>query len=166
MEKIDQCQQLMGCPVAATDIHQRSQTSIYNPCNGFISHGTQFGGFQVLPTKHAKTSANQCVHDLRMPWGVLRMFYLHPQTAVDAVTYTPDEPQLILFMRKNRKTPIQARTGIKMVQVLVSLMVCIYCLLSAHGHFSGSVTGEMEKGAFSRKDILFELLIKLFKIIF
>ena len=40
------------------------------------------------------TRENQCVHDLRMPSSVLRMLYLHAPTAVDAVTYAPEELRL------------------------------------------------------------------------
>ena len=47
--------------------------------------GLNFGVFGFLPTTHAKTMQNQCVCDLRAPYGALRVFYLHTQTAADAV---------------------------------------------------------------------------------
>ena len=54
---------------------------------------------QIYPmTMHAinkkKQMQNQCIHYLRMPCGVLRVFYLQAQTALSAVTYAPDKSLL------------------------------------------------------------------------
>ena len=51
-------------------------------------------------------SKNQCVHDLPTSCGVLRVFYLHTRTPVDAVTYTPDKLWLFWLQEKTRRPPI------------------------------------------------------------
>ena len=56
--------------------------------------GLNLGVIGFLPTTHTETMQNQCIHDLRAPCSILHVFYLHSQTAVDAVTCAPDEPWL------------------------------------------------------------------------
>ena len=58
-----------------TDIHGRSQTSYTAPCNGIILHGAQIGGFSGFCRWHTqKQTQSKCVHDLRIPCDLLRMF--------------------------------------------------------------------------------------------
>ena len=63
---------------------------------------------------------NRCVHDLRAICDLLRMFYPHTQTTVDAVTYKPDK------LRLSRRPQFEPHAWIKMVLVLGSL-VCSAC---------------------------------------
>ena len=55
--------------LTTTDMHQRSQTSYTALCNGFISHGDQFGVFGFLRTTYTKTDTKsnrpQSLHVMR-----------------------------------------------------------------------------------------------------
>ena len=74
-----------------TDIHGTSQTSYTAPCNGIVSYGAQTGSLRVFADYSQKQTQNKCVHNLCKR---LVFVNLHAQTAVDAVTYPPDEPWL------------------------------------------------------------------------
>ena len=83
--------------ILITDIHQRSLISYTTPCYGVISHGAQFGGFQVFAN-------HKCVHDLPAPYSILRSFVFKLRPRYMQVTHAPDKPQL-LWLRKSPKTP-------------------------------------------------------------
>ena len=57
--------------IVTTDIEERYQTSYTPQCNGFISHGAQFGGLWAF-ANHTRTAQHLCV------------FCLHAHTAVHA----------------------------------------------------------------------------------
>ena len=60
---------------------------LYCQCNGVFSHGVQFWGLQVFadPARTNNAFTTFAHH------AVLHVFYLHTQTAVDAVTSVPSK---------------------------------------------------------------------------
>ena len=124
----------------------RSQTLYTAPCNGIVSHGAQIGDMRVF-ANHAHTqkqNQNQCVQDLCRPCCVLRMFYLHAQTAVDAVIYLknqwlfwlrdkPEDPVRLTHLGRravynqdqDRDHQFEPHAGIYMAQVLGISHVCL-----------------------------------------
>ena len=95
-----------------TDIHQQYQTTYTAPCNGIVSHGLNSGPLYVgfLLTTHAKANAKQ-------------MHSQSEQRFTHVCTHALDEP----WLWENPKTPqIEPHAGIKMTQVLVSLVyICV-----------------------------------------
>ena len=106
---------------------------IYRPCNSVVSHGAQFRGDSVLPTAHAKANATafKSVHNLRVPCSFLCTFVFMLQYM--QVTHSLDKPPLF-WLQENLKTPqIEPNAGIKMAQVLVSLVyICGVTRSSMH----------------------------------
>ena len=58
-----------------------------------LAMGLNLGSSGICLLRTQKLALNQCVHDhcLATPCGILRMFFLHAQIAVDAVTYATDD---------------------------------------------------------------------------
>ena len=84
----------------------------------FSATGLNLGVFGFVPATHARKT--QHVHDRCAPCGVLHVFYLHAQTAVDLHTWGT---AVILIMRKKPGDPqFEPHAGMKMAQVLVSLV--------------------------------------------
>ena len=56
---------------------------------------------------YAKINAKQDVHDLRAPYGVLRLFVFTLRSRYMQVIYAPDEPRLFLLQEKHKDSQIQ-----------------------------------------------------------
>ena len=103
-------------------IQQRSQTL----CNGFVSHGAQFECLWVLPTTYAKTNAKQIMFMIFVCLAALYacLSSLSDSNTCTLNTYALDEPLFrnILIAGKNQDPQMEPHAGIKMVQVLGSLV--------------------------------------------
>ena len=116
----------------STDKQGRSQALYTAPCNGIVSHGAESGCLLVFPPCTQKQTQNQCAHDLCPPCGVLRVFYLRAQTAVDAGDIPTWRTVVILIMGKTWKPPIWAPCwgknntgyGISLVHLCIPLKCC------------------------------------------
>ena len=108
--------------VLVTHIPRRSQTSYTGLCNGVVCHVAQIGVFGFLPTTHAKTHAKQMHPRSSHAVQHFTHVYLHTWTAADAGDIHTWRTTFILITRKTRRPLIWAHVGIKMAQVLGSLV--------------------------------------------
>ena len=111
----------MYCIGNTTDIHQRYHTPYTAPCNGVVSHGAQFGGLQVFAdhTRKSICQTNMFTIFMRRVLGLF-VFTLIPQYM--QVVHALDEPRLFKLREKPEDPQIKPHAGIKMVQILVSLV--------------------------------------------
>ena len=110
---------LKECAFLFLCMGQNFQNFLKNHISG---HGAQTGGLRVFCLPHTQKQAlNQCVHDLCKPCCVLRVFYLHAQTAIDAGAIGTWQTMVILIMGNTQRPKFKPHTGIKMAQVLGSV---------------------------------------------
>ena len=110
-----------------TDIHQRFQNSYTAPCKAIVSHGAQFGSLWVIcrscTQKQNKTKPMCLIFACHAEFYTYFIFTLGPQ-GIDISTWrTPGHTAVILnICIKKRPTQLEPHAGIKMAQVLKSLV--------------------------------------------
>ena len=85
--------------------------SSITPCNGIVSHvGLQIFADHTPQNKHKQ---NKRIHDLPTSCGVLRVFILMPQTAVDVGDIHTWRTRVILITEKPEDPQFEPHAGIK-----------------------------------------------------
>ena len=103
--------------------------------------GLNLGVFGSLPTMHAKNKKNPTTNAFMIfaPCGVLRVFVFMLKLQYMQVTYAPDEPRLFWLWEKLKDPQFEPHDGIKMVQVLGSLVYI--CGFTSELRLSKQMTG-------------------------
>ena len=112
-------QSYMVSRIFTTDIHQRSQTSYTKLCYGVFSHRVQLGGLRVSADHIRKIACKTNTYTIFARGAA---FCACLSSRSDCGTYPPDEPRLFWLPEKPKDPQIQSHVGIKMAQVLGSLV--------------------------------------------